>query len=469
MERNTMNPRIRQLTLALSLMAMGANAQNSQAAPAAPVQRVAPTATPGTQTIPGLLPGQLPSRKTVPNQRQRNGDQRNFPPPDVGTNGPASVPRAGAGTNMSSQSPTNQRQGNGDQRNFPPPDVGTNGPASVPRAGAGTNMSSQSPTNQSQGNVEHRNFPPPDVGTNGPASVPRAGAGTNTSSQSPTRPFNENTNGEIATTNGFNRDATQFAGRNQRGSISNSFGTVGNQSRQFGSNAPSNVANSGANRLIQDQGTTAQDQTLLAQIRQALLPDILRERVPIHLIAQNGVVTMVGFVPNEEKGQEFVNLVQRTPGVVSVVNNLHLAQSGAGGIRADEAFTGHDRELLGQVRGEMTRRHSGAVATESVHLVSRDGVVTLSGFVSSAAEEQSLLAAAQSTPGVVQVVDNMRVRASGTLPSAAQAASAPSVLSAPTNGNINASSVGTTLSRTSRSNAPSSIFTINTNSPGLSR
>jgi len=40
--------------------------------------------------------------------------------------------------------------------------------------------------------------------------------------------------------------------------------------------------------------------------------------------AQNGVITLVGFVPNEQVQQQVVNTAQTTPGVVRVVNQLQV-------------------------------------------------------------------------------------------------------------------------------------------------
>jgi hypothetical protein len=148
----------------------------------------------------------------------------------------------------------------------------------------------------------------------------------------------------------------------------------------------------------------------------------------IQLSAQNGVVTISGAVPSAEEAQEFVTLIQQTPGVVSVNNNLRIMPglfSQGGGFRQDTGSTPADQRLVGQVRRHIGRRGQGQVgASESVHIVARNGVVTLVGFVSSIEEQQALEAAVQSTPGVVQVIDQLQVRANAGINTGENGASA---------------------------------------------
>ena len=211
-----------------------------------------------------------------------------------------------------------------------------------------------------------------------------AGTATSPSGITNQTPFN---NGETpAGANGLDRD--DLVATNTGAGLTNQF------------------AAGATNRVLLDEGLTAQDRALLTQVRQALLPEIRRQQVPIHLISQNGVITLMGVVPNAEESQEFATIVQQTPGVVSVVNNLQIAGTG---VIEDRGITETDRDLLRHVRSHLRERHQGERAG-SFRILSSQGVITLIGFVDSELERQNLVAAVQNTPGVVQVVDRLRVR-----------------------------------------------------------
>ena len=165
----------------------------------------------------------------------------------------------------------------------------------------------------------------------------------------------------------------------------------------------------GTNNVIQDEGLTAQDRALLIQARRAIRSEVVRDRAPIHLISQNGVITMVGIVPSMTEAQEISALIQRTPGVVSVVNNLQVSNTQ---ITEDEGTSDMDRELVRHVRGHLRQRHTGGEGN-MFHVFSSQGVVTLVGVVDSEQQRANLVAAVQNTPGVVQVIDRLRLQGQG--------------------------------------------------------
>ena len=59
--------------------------------------------------------------------------------------------------------------------------------------------------------------------------------------------------------------------------------------------------------------------------------------MPVHFVCREGVVTLVGIVPNEQQKQQIFQLVQRTPGVVQVVNQLQVNLNAAQAIRPGAA------------------------------------------------------------------------------------------------------------------------------------
>jgi osmotically-inducible protein OsmY len=217
--------------------------------------------------------------------------------------------------------------------------------------------------------------------------------------------------GRFRHTNDFDRDDWGFQHTNGFGGFSNRFGIFTNST---GTNIYDVMHSTGTNDFRGDIARTPQDAALLQQVR-AQLAHERRDVRRLQLSAQNGVVTISAVVPSAEEAQEFVTLVQQTPGVVSVNNNLRIVPglfSRSGSFGEDTGSTPADQRLVGQVRRHMGRRgQRQAGASESVHIVARNGVITLVGFVSSIEAKQALEAAVQSTPGVVQVDDQLQVRA----------------------------------------------------------
>lgn len=254
----------------------------------------------------------------------------------------------------------------------------------------------------------------------------------------------------VVVTNDFDADDSRFAGTNAVGGDGNQFGALTNQNGSI---------------LLPDQGLTPQDKALLAKIRHELLPEIRRHRIAVHLASQNGVVTITGFVPSPQEGQEFVSIAQQTPGVTRVINHLSVAPSQPWNpVPQDEAVTDRYRQVLGDVRGEMRRHRHGQNDFDSVHIVARNGVIELEGSVGSTQEKQALETAVKNTPGVVEVVDELRIGSSeeqgepgeigqqGNPAQSGQSGSFVPTLPVPGAG---------PLSPTSRSNAPMSVFPTN--------
>lgn len=212
-------------------------------------------------------------------------------------------------------------------------------------------------------------------------------------------------------TNDFDRDDRRFQNTNGFGGFSNRFGILTNST---GTNALDVMHSTGTNAFRGDIARTPQDAALLQQVR-AQLAHERRDVRRLQLSAQNGVVTISGAVASAEEAQEFVTLVQQTPGVVSVTSNLQVVPglfSHGGSFGQDMGSTPADQRLVGQVRRRMVVPGTGqAGASQSVHIVAHNGVITLAGFVSSVEQKQALEAAVQSTPGVVQVDDQLQVQA----------------------------------------------------------
>lgn len=73
--------------------------------------------------------------------------------------------------------------------------------------------------------------------------------------------------------------------------------------------------------VSRDQAIAPTDVALLTQIRRAVQPEVTRlGAVPLHFIVRNGMVTIVGAVPDADARQRIEALVTKTPGVAGIVN-----------------------------------------------------------------------------------------------------------------------------------------------------
>jgi osmotically-inducible protein OsmY len=225
--------------------------------------------------------------------------------------------------------------------------------------------------------------------------------------------------------------------------------------RMQGSN---NSTTAESNSGLQDHAVTASDRTLLITLTATVsgqLGTTSRGAMPVHFLISSGAVTLVGTVSTADESQRILARVQQTPGVLSVFNDLHVgtpaqtasAQTSLLGATTDHAFSPKDQSLLTAVQQAAGRQLgvSGASAAQMpVHFSIENGVVGVTGQVSSLQEKQALLAAVQRTPGVVRVADNVTIA------------------------NVAAGGVNGALPATSRDlNQSNSIFLNQTNSSGF--
>jgi osmotically-inducible protein OsmY len=143
--------------------------------------------------------------------------------------------------------------------------------------------------------------------------------------------------------------------------------------------------------------------------------------LPVRFLINNGAVTLVGTVPTADESQRIQARVQQTPGVLSVFNDLRVgttAQTAATqqpsfvGAMTDHAFSPADRSLLTAVQqsaGTQLGITGASTAQMPVHFSIENGVVGVTGRVSSLEEKQALIAVIQRTTGVARVVDNVAI------------------------------------------------------------
>ena len=183
-------------------------------------------------------------------------------------------------------------------------------------------------------------------------------------------------------------------------------------------------SNFNGNVVVPDQAFTPSDRILLTTLSQGVRASLgvtPNGDIPVHFLIQNGTVTVVGTVQSTQQSQAVLSQVQQTPGVVSVINDLHVkgafapaVQPGATtsllGTPTDRAFSAGDQTLLTTIQ-QAAAFQLGVTTTSQmpVHFTVQNGVVGVTGKVRSAQEKQALISSIQRTPGIVRVVDNVSV------------------------------------------------------------
>jgi hypothetical protein len=79
----------------------------------------------------------------------------------------------------------------------------------------------------------------------------------------------------------------------------------------------------------------------------------------------------------------------------------------------DQALTVDDHKLLGEVREQVLPALNVTAAESPVQFILRNGVVILTGSVSSEHQRQKVVELVRQTPGVVSVVDELDLRTAG--------------------------------------------------------
>lgn len=202
------------------------------------------------------------------------------------------------------------------------------------------------------------------------------------------------------------------------------FPTGNGTNRVYSTNSYSATNRFGGN--FRDEAYTTGDQRLLIQIRQIIQPVFItgaanQGPIPVHFQCREGVVTMLGFVPDEEHKRRCETLVREVPGVVQVVDQLQVGAQGETQLGSapsapsaqlaatDQAFTANDQRLLIQLKQQVQPVIGNSEPWMPVHFVCREGVVTLVGMVPNEQQKQQIFEVVQRTPGVVQVVNQIQV------------------------------------------------------------
>jgi len=122
---------------------------------------------------------------------------------------------------------------------------------------------------------------------------------------------------------------TNQLGTNQFGSNLPATSQPGFTNRIMATNTPGLLTNN--SRLMRDQALSETDRRLLGQIRTAVYGTTQApgpsSGTGVYFILRDGVVRLVGFVPNAEEQKRIENIVQQVPGVVRVYDALQIGVS----------------------------------------------------------------------------------------------------------------------------------------------
>ena len=118
--------------------------------------------------------------------------------------------------------------------------------------------------------------------------------------------------------------------------------------------------------------------------------------------AENGTVTLLGQVTRPELKADAEKAVSRLPGVDRLVDRIEVLPLSAsdGKLRLAEYLAIYGDPTLGQYRQE---------ADPTIHIIVKNGSVTLEGNVANQSDKSEAFTQASSAPGVVSLTDHLKV------------------------------------------------------------
>ncbi len=148
-------------------------------------------------------------------------------------------------------------------------------------------------------------------------------------------------------------------------------------------------------------GRIMDDVALTAAVNRALVEDADVRARKIDVDSLEGVVTLTGVVGSEEERNRALAITSKVAGVVRVVDNLQIGLRGFGQRFADSNIASKIKlSLMGEP----------GVRSMNIDVDVFNGVVSLTGIVSTEDQKTRAVALARQTEGVVRVVDNITVK-----------------------------------------------------------
>lgn len=151
----------------------------------------------------------------------------------------------------------------------------------------------------------------------------------------------------------------------------------------------------------QPPGQQLDDAAITAKVKTKITADPELNPFDIDVDTIDGVVSLRGTVPTEEKSDEAEKLARFTEGVVNVENHLRIHD----GMTARERVA--DATLASEIDAKLIADPQ--VAANNIDVDVQDGVVTLSGVVETDFAREHAEKVAQRVDGVRRVINELKV------------------------------------------------------------
>jgi hyperosmotically inducible protein len=156
------------------------------------------------------------------------------------------------------------------------------------------------------------------------------------------------------------------------------------------------------------------DTGITTNVKSKFLADDLVKSSQIEVTTQNGVVTLTGNVDSEEAKNKAIELARATKGVKNVVDMISAREASGHGDAPDPSRsvgeTVTDSGITISVKSRLL--DDPQVKGLKIDVDTRDGVVFLTGTVSTDAEKEKAIQLAKETNGVRDVQANLTVQKS---------------------------------------------------------
>ena len=162
-----------------------------------------------------------------------------------------------------------------------------------------------------------------------------------------------------------------------------------------------------------------EDSVITTDVRNKATEDEMLRGMIFDVVTKDGVVTITGTVVSQSQADRIVELAKKTPGVVSVTNQLKIVpdeglDAGSptlqergeiveqGEKELDEAADiSGDARILNEIKAKFAA--DDLVKSRGIRTESTEGVVVLTGTVRTREEEEQVIRLANSVPGVREV------------------------------------------------------------------
>ncbi len=163
-------------------------------------------------------------------------------------------------------------------------------------------------------------------------------------------------------------------------------------------------AATGAYKASTDERTIGRmldDSSITVKVNSELTNEPMVKARYIDVDTLDGVVTLTGMVESQEVMERAVAAAGRATGVVKVKNNLTIGTRSMGQM-VDDGLLGS------RIKARLIKEPG--IRSLNIDVDVYNGIVTLSGIMSSAAEKEKVIDIARTTAGTIKVVENIQLK-----------------------------------------------------------